>query len=161
MGRRAAEVVAQWGPERFAEGTLQALRMATGRGRCSYLLPPGEGGRDGRMRVTGSRMSLVRQARGPSRSEAPHPPLRGTFSRGEKVFGTAIRLEGKRPSMSATTPTAPARSSAPDRPARALEGREGWVHVCNGLDPIRDGGMVPSILGMTGALAAEGGRSPS
>lgn len=27
------------------------------------------------------------------------------------------------------------------------------VHVCNGLDPIRDGGMVPSILGMTGALA--------
>ena len=27
------------------------------------------------------------------------------------------------------------------------------LHVCNGLDPIRDGGMVPSILGMTGALA--------
>ncbi len=34
--------------------------------------------------------------------------------------------------------------------------REGWVHVCNGLDPVRDGGMVPSILGMTGALAARG-----
>ena len=32
--------------------------------------------------------------------------------------------------------------------------REGWVHLCNGLDPVRDGGMVPSILGMTGALAA-------
>jgi glycosyltransferase involved in cell wall biosynthesis len=32
------------------------------------------------------------------------------------------------------------------------------VHICNGLDPIRDGGMVPSILGMTGALAAQGGR---
>jgi glycosyltransferase involved in cell wall biosynthesis len=31
--------------------------------------------------------------------------------------------------------------------------REGWVHLCNGLDPVRDGGMVPSILGMTGALA--------
>jgi glycosyltransferase involved in cell wall biosynthesis len=31
--------------------------------------------------------------------------------------------------------------------------REGWLHLCNGLDPIRDGGMVPSILGMTGALA--------
>jgi glycosyltransferase involved in cell wall biosynthesis len=31
--------------------------------------------------------------------------------------------------------------------------REGWLHVCNGLDPVRDGGMVPSILGMTGALA--------
>jgi glycosyltransferase involved in cell wall biosynthesis len=35
--------------------------------------------------------------------------------------------------------------------------REGWVHLCNGLDPVRDGGMVPSILGMTGALAARGG----
>ncbi len=29
----------------------------------------------------------------------------------------------------------------------------GWLHVCNGLDPMRDGGMVPSILGMTGALS--------
>ncbi len=29
---------------------------------------------------------------------------------------------------------------------------QGWVHLCNGLDPVRDGGMVPSILGMTGAL---------
>ena len=28
MGRRAAEVVAAWGPERFAEGTLHALQMA-------------------------------------------------------------------------------------------------------------------------------------
>src|SRR4051812_31683570 len=35
--------------------------------------------------------------------------------------------------------------------------REGWLHLCNGLDPIRDGGMVPSILGMTGALAQLGG----
>ncbi len=33
---------------------------------------------------------------------------------------------------------------------------EGWVHLCNGLDPKRDGGMVPSILGMTGALARAG-----
>ncbi|GAC1465262.1 MAG: hypothetical protein NVSMB9_04700 [Isosphaeraceae bacterium] len=32
--------------------------------------------------------------------------------------------------------------------------QENWVHLCNGLDPVRDGGMVPSILGMTGALAA-------
>ncbi|WP_422930978.1 glycosyltransferase [Singulisphaera sp. PoT] len=31
--------------------------------------------------------------------------------------------------------------------------REGWLHLCNGLDPVRDGGMVPSILGMTGGLA--------
>jgi glycosyltransferase involved in cell wall biosynthesis len=28
----------------------------------------------------------------------------------------------------------------------------GCVHLCNGLDPVRDGGMVPSIIGMTGAL---------
>lgn len=31
------------------------------------------------------------------------------------------------------------------------------LHVCNGLDPRRDGGMVPSILGMTGALARRSG----
>ena len=31
--------------------------------------------------------------------------------------------------------------------------RRGWLHVCNGLDPVRDGGMVPSILGMTSALS--------
>jgi glycosyltransferase involved in cell wall biosynthesis len=35
--------------------------------------------------------------------------------------------------------------------------RSGWLHLCNGLDPRRDGGMVPSILGMTGALAEQGG----
>jgi len=35
--------------------------------------------------------------------------------------------------------------------------REGWLHICNGLDPVRDGGMVPSILGMTEALARNGG----
>jgi glycosyltransferase involved in cell wall biosynthesis len=33
---------------------------------------------------------------------------------------------------------------------------QGVVHLCNGLDPIRDGGMVPSILGMAGALAEIG-----
>jgi len=33
-----------------------------------------------------------------------------------------------------------------------------YVHLCNGLDPVRDGGMVPSILGMTGALASREGR---
>jgi glycosyltransferase involved in cell wall biosynthesis len=33
----------------------------------------------------------------------------------------------------------------------------GWLHCCNGLDPRRDGGMVPSILGMTGALARRTG----
>jgi glycosyltransferase involved in cell wall biosynthesis len=34
--------------------------------------------------------------------------------------------------------------------------RARWIHLCNGLDPRRDGGMVPSILGMAGALAASG-----
>ncbi len=37
---------------------------------------------------------------------------------------------------------------------RARPFREGVLHLCNGLDPVRDGGMVPSILGMTGALAS-------
>jgi glycosyltransferase involved in cell wall biosynthesis len=43
--------------------------------------------------------------------------------------------------------------SRPRAPARF---REGWLHLCNGLDPVRDGGMVPSILGMTAALADHG-----
>src|ERR1700751_1621009 len=36
---------------------------------------------------------------------------------------------------------------------RSVSGRKGWLHLCNGLDPVRDGGMVPSILGMTEALS--------
>jgi glycosyltransferase involved in cell wall biosynthesis len=40
---------------------------------------------------------------------------------------------------------------------RESSARGGWLHLCNGLDPVRDGGMVPSILGMTGALARQGG----
>jgi glycosyltransferase involved in cell wall biosynthesis len=28
-----------------------------------------------------------------------------------------------------------------------------WLHVCNGLDPARDGGVVPIVLGLTGALS--------
>lgn len=44
--------------------------------------------------------------------------------------------------------------------AEANEARAGAsvsrLHLCNGLDPRRDGGMVPSILGMAGALAAGG-----
>ena len=47
---------------------------------------------------------------------------------------------------------------APSRAAiQASAARSGWVHLCNGLDPRRDGGMVPSILGMTGGLAGQGG----
>ncbi len=45
----------------------------------------------------------------------------------------------------------------PGRSAPTARSRGGWLHVCNGLDPVRDGGMVPSILGMTGALAEQGG----
>ncbi len=39
------------------------------------------------------------------------------------------------------------------RQARPDDDRAGWLHLCNGLDPTRDGGMVPSILGFTAALA--------
>ncbi|MDR3620378.1 MAG: glycosyltransferase [Paludisphaera borealis] len=53
--------------------------------------------------------------------------------------------------MTATTVTATANT----RPTQAA--RSGWLHLCNGLDPVRDGGMVPSILGMTGALQRAGG----
>jgi glycosyltransferase involved in cell wall biosynthesis len=38
-------------------------------------------------------------------------------------------------------------------PHAELNRGTGWLHLCNGLDPVRDGGMVPSILGMTGALS--------
>ncbi len=48
------------------------------------------------------------------------------------------------------TATAP-RSKRTHRPTSGR--RRSWVHICNGLDPRRDGGMVPSILGMTGALS--------
>jgi glycosyltransferase involved in cell wall biosynthesis len=45
-----------------------------------------------------------------------------------------------------------------DPPVRSSSRRHsGWLHLCNGLDPVRDGGMVPSILGMTGALCRLGG----
>jgi glycosyltransferase involved in cell wall biosynthesis len=49
-------------------------------------------------------------------------------------------------------------SIEPGSSTAARSERTAIVHVCNGLDPIRDGGMVPSILGMTGAIARiEGG----
>jgi glycosyltransferase involved in cell wall biosynthesis len=53
-------------------------------------------------------------------------------------------------SLSPTKAGTPARRHSP--------GRSGWLHLCNGLDPVRDGGMVPSILGMTGALGRLGGE---
>ena len=56
--------------------------------------PPGEGGRDGRMRGTGPSKSHVLGREVDHRSRAPHPPLRGTFSRGEKGGGIRHRLVG-------------------------------------------------------------------
>ena len=47
-------------------------------------------------------------------------------------------------------------STRPRRESREAFARNCWLHLCNGLDPRRDGGMVPSILGMTGGLAALG-----
>lgn len=49
--------------------------------------------------------------------------------------------------------------SAPRARSRASSSTRsrGWLHICNGLDPRRDGGMVPSILGMTGALSRRRG----
>jgi glycosyltransferase involved in cell wall biosynthesis len=45
-----------------------------------------------------------------------------------------------------------------DRAVDNHPGRAGrWLHLCNGLEPVRDGGMVPSILGMTGALSRRHG----
>jgi glycosyltransferase involved in cell wall biosynthesis len=49
------------------------------------------------------------------------------------------------------SPRLPRCAARPDNSSPPLA-RSGWVHLCNGLDPVRDGGMVPSILGMTGAL---------
>ncbi|WP_165225212.1 glycosyltransferase [Aquisphaera insulae] len=46
----------------------------------------------------------------------------------------------------------PRTQGPPPRPA----GSPGWLHLCNGLDPARDGGMVPSILGMASALCRAG-----
>jgi glycosyltransferase involved in cell wall biosynthesis len=51
----------------------------------------------------------------------------------------------------------PSSSARVGQPTVSRRFREGWLHLCNGLDPVRDGGMVPSILGMSQALAAVGG----
>lgn len=48
--------------------------------------------------------------------------------------------------------------SATIRPGVRVESL-GRLHCCNGLDPRRDGGMVPSILGMSGALARREGQA--
>jgi glycosyltransferase involved in cell wall biosynthesis len=51
-----------------------------------------------------------------------------------------------------------AATAAATRAERRTRAARGWLHLCNGLVPRRDGGMVPSILGMAGALAGQGGE---
>lgn len=53
------------------------------------------------------------------------------------------------------TASIPARRSTEEPKGEILT--RSILHLCNGLDPERDGGMVPSILGMTGAVAGLGG----
>jgi glycosyltransferase involved in cell wall biosynthesis len=55
--------------------------------------------------------------------------------------------------MGQTTSETPSATRRDRRPGAPLSERRGWLHICNGLDPRRDGGMVPSILGMTRALS--------
>lgn len=57
--------------------------------------------------------------------------------------------------MNAATATVRSSVSATDLATRA---GCGWLHVCNGLVPRRDGGIVPSVIGMTRALAGQGGE---
>jgi glycosyltransferase involved in cell wall biosynthesis len=56
--------------------------------------------------------------------------------------------------MNAATATGRPRARVPRPPGAA---GTGWLHVCNGLVPQRDGGIVPSVLGMARALAGRGG----
>jgi glycosyltransferase involved in cell wall biosynthesis len=58
--------------------------------------------------------------------------------------------------MNAATAAARSRAGQP-RPVRTTGTGTGWLHVCNGLVPTRDGGIVPSVLGMSRALAGQGG----
>ncbi len=108
-------------------------------------------------RSMGRRRRRVRRRLGPR-------PVRSRDNRGPVVRGPGLRSDQDRPQlpsrphpqgfgspiMSGLAPTrlAPRETSTPSS--------TGWLHCCNGLDPRRDGGMVPSILGMTGALARRG-----
>jgi glycosyltransferase involved in cell wall biosynthesis len=54
--------------------------------------------------------------------------------------------------MNAENPILAVANRHSERTSNPSSQRLGWLHLCNGLDPVRDGGMVPSILGMTGAI---------
>src|SRR5262249_14171402 len=90
--------------------------------------------------------------RRPSRRWRPAFPIRP----GAAPSRAAITRRGKE--LSPMTLSLPQESIGSDERGRRrapARFREGWLHLCNGLDPVRDGGMVPSILGMTGALASQ------
>src|SRR5262249_54836834 len=104
-------------------------------------------------------------ARGGNRGRMGPGAIRGGDARGDPDRGTRTRAARDR-----TKSRARRKHEARDdlmskvlelyRPANEV-GRSAWgpawVHLCNGLDPKRDGGMVPSILGMAGALAERWG----
>jgi glycosyltransferase involved in cell wall biosynthesis len=50
MGRRAAEVVDDWGPDRFASGMIDAISMAGGPGRPLPSIDTNRGGLNSRRR---------------------------------------------------------------------------------------------------------------
>ena len=89
-GRREQRGEQGEGPESKVSSTV-VIHVDVGwptvieRGRCDpYLLPAGEGGRDGRMRVPGPHMSHVLRRDGRSqRPKTPHPPLRAPSPGGE------------------------------------------------------------------------------
>jgi glycosyltransferase involved in cell wall biosynthesis len=54
--------------------------------------------------------------------------------------------------ITARISSATSQLTRPTAASRFCAEQGGWLHLCNGLDPVRDGGMVPSILGMTAAL---------
>ena len=95
----SAAIVEGMGRERKGGGVRERyvrfarLHAPSGRPARSFLLPAGEGGRYGRMRVIGPHESHVLGRKVDRGSQAPHPPLRGTFSRGEK--GEDVEVAGR------------------------------------------------------------------
>ncbi len=76
----------------------------------------------------------------------------GVDEDGRSILSWPVR-EGAEMMSDLSSETAPSEPLVPTSVTTAESLRPGWVHLCNGLDPRRDGGMVPSILGMTGALS--------
>ena len=94
---------------------------------------------------TGSLRALLEASTSPKASKSP--PRAVLAHQASKRDETMTRAQSLKIRTSPLRTAAQLWSIAARRRARG-----GWVHLCNGLDPVRDGGMVPSILGMTGAL---------